>query len=174
VPDTDSDQDGTPNCNDQCPNDPLKIAPGVCGCGVPDTDSDNDGTPNCNDQCPNDPKKTIPGVCGCGIADTDSDQDGTPDCNDQCPGVPDTDSDNDGILDCKDNCPMHYNPNQSDVDNDGAGDVCDLELQDAILILQVLAGMKPTLNDKILDINGDDRLGIEELIYALQHIAGLR
>ncbi len=31
---TDSDNDGVPNCSDGCPNDPSKIAPGTCGCGV--------------------------------------------------------------------------------------------------------------------------------------------
>jgi hypothetical protein len=30
----DSDNDGTPDCSDGCPNDPDKTAPGVCGCGV--------------------------------------------------------------------------------------------------------------------------------------------
>jgi hypothetical protein len=78
----DGDGDGTIDACDGCPNDPNKIAPGQCGCGVPDTDSDGDGTANCNDGCPNDPNKTAPGLCGCGVADTDSDGDGTPDCND--------------------------------------------------------------------------------------------
>jgi len=82
VPDTDSDQDGTPDCKDGCPADPNKTEPGVCDCGVPDTDTDQDGTPDCKDNCPNDPNKTEPGVCGCGVPDTDSDQDGTPDCTD--------------------------------------------------------------------------------------------
>lgn len=52
---------------DNCPNDPNKTEPGICGCGVPDTDTDNDGTPDCNDLCPNDINKTDPGTCGCGI-----------------------------------------------------------------------------------------------------------
>ena len=30
----DADNDGTNDCLDQCPNDPNKIAPGDCGCGV--------------------------------------------------------------------------------------------------------------------------------------------
>jgi hypothetical protein len=61
-------------------NDPLKTAPGTCGCGIPDTDTDGDLTPDCNDLCASDPLKVAPGLCGCGVPDTDSDQDGTPDC----------------------------------------------------------------------------------------------
>jgi len=114
----DSDFDGTPNCYDLCPNDPFKIAPGVCGCGNIDFDSDFDGTPDCNDQCPNDAGKTVPGLCGCGLPEGDTDGDGTPDCFDFCVsdstktvpgicgcGVPDIDSDNDGVPDCIDFCP---------------------------------------------------------------------
>ena len=82
VADTDSDSDGTADCNDGCPNDANKTAPGTCGCGVADTDSDGDGTANCNDGCPNDSNKTTPGTCGCGVADTDSDGNGSPDCAD--------------------------------------------------------------------------------------------
>ena len=115
---TDSDSDGTSDCSDLCPSDPLKISPGICGCGNPDTDSDGDGSPNCIDQCPNDPLKIAPGVCGCGSPDTDSDGDGALDCLDGCPndpfklapgicgcGSPDVDSDGDGTLDCFDGCP---------------------------------------------------------------------
>jgi Thrombospondin type 3 repeat/Lectin C-type domain len=142
VADTDSDLDGTADCNDGCPNNPTKTTPGVCGCGVPDTDSDNDGTPDCNDGCPNNPTKTTPGVCGCGVPDTDSDNDGTPDCNDGCPndanktapgicgcGVSDADSDGDGTPDCNDGCPNDANKTApgvcgcgvSDADSDGDG-----------------------------------------------------
>lgn len=103
---------------DGCPNDPNKIEPGLCGCGVADTDTDSDETPDCNDGCPNDPNKILPGLCGCGVADTDTDSDGTPDCNDGCPedpskiqpgicgcGVTDSDADCDGVADCNDVCP---------------------------------------------------------------------
>jgi hypothetical protein len=118
VPDTDTDGDGTPDCNDKCPNDSEKINPGTCGCGIPDADKDEDGSPDCNDSCPLDPDKTVPGTCGCGIPDTDTDGDGITDCNDNCPddpektnpgicgcGVPDADKDGDEIPDCNDNCP---------------------------------------------------------------------
>ncbi|WP_407924805.1 discoidin domain-containing protein [Desulfosarcina ovata] len=141
--DSDSDSDGTLDCNDGCPSDPAKIDPGVCGCGVADSDSDSDGTLDCNDGCPSDPAKIDPGICGCGVADSDSDSDGTLDCNDGCPsdpakidpgvcgcGVADSDLDNDGIIDCGgDLCPDDPEKTEPgicgcgtpDVDSDGDG-----------------------------------------------------
>lgn len=51
--DADSDGDGTIDACDDCPNDPLKIDPGLCGCGVDDNlDTDNDGVIDCIDECP--------------------------------------------------------------------------------------------------------------------------
>ena len=107
-----------PDALDQCPDDPEKREPGVCGCGAPDTDADADGTPDCIDTCPEDPGKTTPGLCGCGTSDVDTDGDGVPDCLDGCPldkdktspgicgcGNPDTDRDHDGTPDCLDSCP---------------------------------------------------------------------
>ncbi|HQW33643.1 MAG TPA: T9SS type A sorting domain-containing protein [Flavobacteriales bacterium] len=70
---------------DLCPQDPDKLSPGICGCGIPDTDTDNDGAADCVDGCPTDPDKIAPGVCGCGIPDIDSDKDGLADCIDSCP-----------------------------------------------------------------------------------------
>lgn len=49
APGIDSDGDGYADCNDGCPTDPLKVAPGACGCGVADVlatyfaDLDGDG-----------------------------------------------------------------------------------------------------------------------------------
>jgi hypothetical protein len=107
------------DCVDGCPLDPLKLAPGACGCGSPDVDSDGDGALDCVDGCPLDPLKLFPGACGCGSPDVDSDGDGALDCADGCPldplklaagacgcGTPDVDSDGDGAFDCVDNCPL--------------------------------------------------------------------
>eukprot|EP00808_Paulinella_micropora_P019295 g23824.t1 len=133
---------GYPTCVDVCPNDPLKIVPGYCGCGVPDNDTDGDGTPNCNDNCPLHAHKTEAGVCGCPKLDVDQDNDGTPNCNDGCIadplktkpgrcgcGVLDTDTDADGTPDCHDYCPNDPAKNETgvcdcgvaDTDSDGDG-----------------------------------------------------
>jgi len=120
------------NDDDNCPTDPNKINPGVCGCGVADTDSDGDGVADCIDNCPSvanadqadsdsdgvgdacdgcpsDPNKTAPGVCGCGVPDTDTDGDGVADCNDLCPNDPNkTDP---GVCGC----------GVADIDTDGDG-----------------------------------------------------
>lgn len=50
----DSDNDGTPDNEDGCPDDFYKTEPGVCGCGAVDTDSDGDGIADCNDNYPYD------------------------------------------------------------------------------------------------------------------------
>jgi hypothetical protein len=68
---------------DQCPEDPNKTAPGVCGCGTADVDGDADGTLDCDDECPADASKVAPGACGCGTPDTDANGNGIPDCNDE-------------------------------------------------------------------------------------------
>lgn len=53
----DPDLDGTDNCTDVCPNDPLRTTTyGVCGCDYPaDVDSDSDSLFDCEDPCPTDP-----------------------------------------------------------------------------------------------------------------------
>lgn len=133
LPEPDQDSDGTGDCGDECPNDPLKILSGQCGCDVSETDTDNDGTADCADNCPNDPTKVNPGLCGCGASETDTDGDTYADCADGCPldpmkigpgtcgcGQADADADGDGILDCFDVCPSGPEPGSPCDDGDPA------------------------------------------------------
>ncbi|MHC4441194.1 MAG: thrombospondin type 3 repeat-containing protein [Planctomycetota bacterium] len=117
-----------PNSADNCPDDPDKTEPGVCGCGVADTDTDEDGISDCNDNCPN--------IANMDQTDTDSDGAGNEcDDDDDDDGILD-DGDGDGIIGstacnpsvvfgCDDNCPETINPLQTDTDNDLIGDRCD-------------------------------------------------
>jgi hypothetical protein len=61
----DSDDDGTPDCQDACPNDVDKIIPGTCGCGTPETDSDGDTVVDCIDECPDHANGVYNSACGC-------------------------------------------------------------------------------------------------------------
>ncbi|MCP4347378.1 MAG: PQQ-binding-like beta-propeller repeat protein [Desulfobacterales bacterium] len=47
-------------------------------------------------------------------------------------------------------------------------------LNDAILALQALAGLKPDGVPLITDVNGDDKIGMEEVIHILQTVSGFR
>ena len=51
----DTDGDSVIDPCDGCPDDPAKIAAGVCGCGAADADTDADGVPDCIDNCPSTP-----------------------------------------------------------------------------------------------------------------------
>lgn len=43
----DSDGDGISDDFDNCPSDPQKLEPGLCGCGINDSDSNNNGITDC-------------------------------------------------------------------------------------------------------------------------------
>ena len=92
---SDSDGDGVPDDQDNCPD----VA------NADQADGDGDGAGDACDGCPDDAGKLEGGVCGCGVADDDSDGDGVPDCVDNCPDDP--------------------NPDQADSDGNGLGDACD-------------------------------------------------
>ena len=49
-----------------------------------------------------------------------------------------------------------------------------VDLQDAIISLQITAGIPPTGVINLPDINGDKKTGLEEAVYILQGIGGIR
>lgn len=102
----DTDGDGIPDNEDDCPEVPG--VPEYNGCPIPDTDGD--GIADDKDDCPLDPGPEENGGCPWG----DADGDGILDNVDKCPnepgpeendGCPWGDADGDGILDNEDECP---------------------------------------------------------------------
>jgi type IX secretion system PorP/SprF family membrane protein len=133
----DSDNDGVPDDEDKCPNEPGLPFKGGCPAekDVSKPDKDKDGVPDLEDDCP-----TVPGVKeNQGCPKEDNDKDGVPNDKDKCPdvfglkqfeGCPTADRDNDGIRDDLDKCPDNAGPvslsgcptNQNDADGDGVPD----------------------------------------------------
>jgi len=97
----DTDADGIPDSQDNCPavSNPSQL----------DTDSDGIG-----DACDNCPSVSNPNQL-------DTDKDGV---GDACEVII-VDTDADGIPDSQDNCPAVSNPSQLDTDGDGIGDACE-------------------------------------------------
>ncbi len=80
----DSDGDGVPDDQDQCPDTPAGTAVNEQGC---EADTDADGVVDRLDTCPDTPAGTAVNEQGC-TAVADADGDGVPDDKDQCPDTP--------------------------------------------------------------------------------------
>ncbi len=102
----------------------LRIARGIIdtdGDGVPDTED------NCPED-PDPDQGNVDGDCLGDVCDPDIDGDGDLNENDNCPYISNPeqeDGDTDGKGDVCDNCPAVSNPDQADSDGDGHGDLCD-------------------------------------------------
>ena len=57
----DTDGDGVDDCADGCPEDPDKVAPGECGCGVPEG-CNNDDEPQEPEEPEEEPDMDMPDV----------------------------------------------------------------------------------------------------------------
>ncbi len=78
----DSDQDGVPDFQDQCPHTQPNIAVDNNGCPL---DTDADGVFDFKDLCPRTPASVKVNELGCPF---DSDKDGVPNFKDKCPQTP--------------------------------------------------------------------------------------
>lgn len=151
----DTDRDGVPDAQDNCPNTPNPDQADSDGDGQGDAcelppDADSDGIPDAQDNCrdvANPDQANTDGDAQGNACDMDDDNDGQIDVDettcgsdplnpairtatdndfDGTPDCVDTDDDNDGVPDTADNCRFSPNPNQADGNNDGQGDACDL------------------------------------------------
>jgi len=113
----DADADGVFDSDDNCLDLPNSSQ----------TDTDTDGLGDVCDNCPDDANP----------AQADDDDDGVGDACDACPDTPECvssvdstgcaiDSDGDGVPNGCDNCPLVANPDQTDSDENGVGDVCEM------------------------------------------------
>ena len=158
----DTDLDAYGDACESCDNDPNKISPGICGCGIPDTgDTDSDGILNCVDNCPAEYNPLQEDGDGDGIGDV---------CD------ADTDSDNDGLIDSVETNTGLYvsptdtgtDPNNPDTDGDGLsdGDEVNTYLTGPLLIdtdedaindgVEVAAGTNPNDNFDLPKYKVDD------------------
>ncbi len=104
------------------------------------------------------------------------------------------DTDDDGIVNSEDNCLNIYNPDQADIDGDGAGDACDacdnlnvyvlgnvtgdvennepiLDLFDVLYLLDlVLADEYPGCTGEVADYTGDGIVNYMDAIFLVQDI----
>ena len=97
------------------------------------------------------------------VQDDDGDIEDVP--NDEV--IQDDDSDKDGVPDGEDNCVEESNPNQTDSDGDGSGDVCDVIIGDTVnhtspVTSDIVANHTRAIcsNTVTLDLkNGEDAIG---------------
>lgn len=120
-------QDGT--CKAWTHEDPHRdpVLPQLVAAGGAEVDSDLDGVPDLADNCPGVPNHDQEDVEADGLGDVCDEATLAAGAAD--PGAPVStglpDGDRDGVSDAVDNCVARANHNQSDVDGDKAGDVCD-------------------------------------------------
>jgi hypothetical protein len=104
------------------------------------------------------------------------------------------DIDEDGVVNSDDNCPDTYNPDQADVDSDGAGDACDacdnvnvyvmgnvtgdaddngpiLDVMDVLYLIDlILDDNYPGCSGEVADYTGDGNINFMDAIFLIQDI----
>jgi hypothetical protein len=104
------------------------------------------------------------------------------------------DTDEDGVVNSDDNCPDTYNPDQADIDSDGAGDACDAcdnvnvyvmgnvngDVEDAAPLIDVIDVLYlidlilddnyPGCSGEVADYTGDGNINFMDAIFLIQDI----
>ena len=129
----DFDGDCRIDCMDNCPYTPNGLDLGTCAKGTISQSCTSDGECGTGGFCSKHQEDIDNDYLG-DVCDPDKDNDGIcdpgksgPSCSgsDECPYDPDNDIDEDTFCGDVDNCPKITNPDQTDTDTDGRGDVCD-------------------------------------------------
>jgi outer membrane protein OmpA-like peptidoglycan-associated protein len=131
-PGKDTDGDGIPDREDECPEAAEDVDGYEDEDGCPDRDNDGDGVHDTDDSCPMDPEDRDGWRDADGCPEDDNDADGLRDAVDGCPdeaedkdgyqdgdGCPDPDNDGDGIQDTRDGCPLEAEDKDGFRDDDG-------------------------------------------------------
>jgi hypothetical protein len=132
----DTDGDGVDDGDDACPDEP---GPGSSGCPVPSNETvtvyvDGVAAASQDVEASNGPDTfaldvTIPGGAHeVRTVWTEDDEVLATDVRTVVHTAPGADRDSDGVADSSDNCVRQPNPDQADLDGDGAGDACDPDL----------------------------------------------
>ena len=186
--DPDTDGDGIPDAEDNCPSvsNPDQLDSDTDGYGDAcdncdfvanpgQEDSDGDGVGNVCDNCPSVANQN----------QLDSDADGLGDACDNCDFVANPgqeDGDGDGVGDVCDNCPTVPNPTQVDTDGNGVGDACDftcgdinddgkVNVGDAVfLISYIFRGGPPPPHMEAADVNNDNKTNVGDSVYLISYI----
>jgi len=131
-PGKDTDGDGIPDREDECPEQAEDRDEFQDQDGCPERDNDKDGVVDTKDRCPLVPEDRDDWRDSDGCPDPDNDGDGLQDTEDGCPGqaedsdgfqdddgCPDPDNDQDGIPDGRDGCPLEAEDLDKFRDDDG-------------------------------------------------------
>ncbi len=181
----DSDGDGVTDDKDVCSNTATGVNVDVNGCSSSQLDTDNDGVMDDIDECPKTPSEEQADNKGCSPSQRDSDNDGLKDNEDLCPNTPSgedvdvngcsssqIDSDGDGVPDDQDECPGTLSEINC-IDLNGCSHTQKDEKIESMFTKEQLD--TAILNERMKwDINGDDKISIEEAINALQITTGVK
>ena len=223
----DTDGDGIPDLEDNCPTTQNTDQSDLDGDGIGDvcdTDLDNDGVLNEDDQCPDTASGEEVDENGCSLSQKDFELtvtiEGEGTVSEELISAPSIykgtsqvkltavptegwefiewsgdlvstenpftieidgaksitaifakkDSDGDGVPDLDDNCPTTQNTDQSDLDNDGIGDVCDTDL-DNDGVLNEIDQCPNTTPGATVNVNGCEVVSLPANAFTIQSTA---